>query len=80
MSFMCKDVVDNILEYIDSELDDQTLKALEEHISECPECGEFVKTYKKMLWLSGKLKEKTFVTPEIRDRLKELLKQKLSEG
>lgn len=79
MSFMCKDVVDNILEYIDSELDDETLKALEGHAAECPECSEFVRTYKKMLWLSGKLKEKTFVTPEIRDRLKELLKKKVSE-
>ena len=74
---LCKDVVENIMDYIDSELDYQTLKALEEHLSECPECTSFANTYKKMLDLSGKLKEKTFVTPEIRARLKEFLKKQL---
>lgn len=76
MSFICKDVVENILAYIDSELDHETLVLLEAHTGECPECSEFVKTYRKMLELTGKLKEKTFVTPEIRERLKALLKSK----
>jgi anti-sigma factor RsiW len=74
---MCKDVVENIMGYIDAELDDRTLEELEKHLDECPECKAFVRTYKKMLELSGKLRERTFVTPEIRERLKELLKSKL---
>ncbi len=74
---MCKDVVENIMGYIDAELDDKTLEELEKHLEECPECKAFVRTYKKMLELSGKLRERTFVTPEIRQRLKELLKSKL---
>jgi anti-sigma factor RsiW len=74
---MCKDIVENIMAYIDAELDDKTLEELEKHLDECPECQAFVRTYKKMLELSGKLRERTFVTPEIRQRLKELLKSKL---
>jgi len=74
---LCKDVVENIMDYIDSELDYNTLEALEGHLGECPECKSFASTYKKMLELSGKLKEKTFVTPEIRFRLKEFLKTQL---
>ena len=74
---MCKDVVENIIGYIEAELDDKTLEELERHLHECPECQAFVRTYKKMLELAGKLRERTFVTPEIRQRLKELLKSKL---
>jgi anti-sigma factor RsiW len=74
---MCKDVVENIIGYIEAELDDKTLEELEKHLDECPECQAFVRTYKKMLEITGKLRERTFVTPEIRNRLKELLKSKL---
>jgi len=74
---MCKDVVENIIGYIEAELDDKTLEELERHLDECPECQAFVRTYKKMLELTGKLRERTFVTPDIRQRLKELLKSKL---
>jgi len=77
---ICKDVVDNIMEYIDNELDKKTLEELESHIGECPECRSFVSTYKRMLELSGSLKNKKFVTPEIRNKLKELLKSKKSEN
>ena len=74
---LCKDVVENIMGYIDAELDYQTLNELEKHIDMCPECMAFVMTYRRMLELTGKLKERTFVTPEVRNRLKELLRSKL---
>jgi anti-sigma factor RsiW len=75
--FMCKDLVENIMDYIDNELDMKTLEELEKHASECPECRAFVDTYKRMLELTGKLKDRPFVTPEIRERLKTLLKSKI---
>jgi Predicted transmembrane transcriptional regulator (anti-sigma factor) len=74
---ICKDVVENIIGYIEAELDYRTLEELEKHLHECPECQAFVRTYKRMLELTGKLRERTFVTPEIRMRLKELLKSKI---
>ncbi|NIP30263.1 MAG: hypothetical protein GTO02_09105 [Candidatus Dadabacteria bacterium] len=77
MEICCQSIVENIMDYIDNELDDKTLNALEEHIHICPECKSFVDTYNKMLRMSGDLKNKKFVTPEIRERLKNLIKQKL---
>ena len=75
---MCKDIVDNIVEYIESELDYDTLQELEKHSGECPECQAFIRTYKRMLELTGKLRERTFVTPQIRTRLKDFLKSQVS--
>ena len=74
---MCKDLVENIMDYIDNELDMKTLEELEQHAGECPECRAFIDTYKRMLDLSGKLKGKSFVTPEVREKLKTLLKSKI---
>ena len=73
----CTDVVENIMSYIDQELDQTTLFTLEKHLEICPECKSFVDTYKRMLNLSGNLKNQKFVTPEIRKRLKNLLKTKI---
>ena len=78
MAAICKDIVENIISYIEAELDYKTLEALETHLHECPECQAFVRTYRKMLELTGRLRERTFVTPELRKRLKEVLKSKLN--
>ncbi|MGI9534045.1 MAG: anti-sigma factor family protein [Thermodesulfobacteriota bacterium] len=73
----CKQFVNNIMGFIDKELDHETMHALENHLELCPECKSFVDTYKKMLKMSGSLKNKKFVTPDIRMRLKKLLESKL---
>lgn len=75
--FDCKQFINNIMGYIDKELDHETMHALEKHLELCPECKSIVDTYKKMLKLSGSLKNKKFVTPEIRSRLRKLLESKL---
>jgi len=75
---LCKDVVENIMEYIEAELDDKTLEELEKHASDCPECQAFIRTYKRMLEVTGKLRKSSFVTPEIRMRLKEFLKSRIN--
>ncbi|MGH7792147.1 MAG: anti-sigma factor family protein [Thermodesulfobacteriota bacterium] len=77
---LCKDVVENIMDYLEAELDDQTLEELEKHANDCPECGAFIRTYKKMLELTGRLRSRSFVTPDVRKRLKEFLKSKLKSG
>ena len=73
-NFLCKDVVENIMGYIDAELDYKTLKELERHLDDCPECKAFTRTYKSMLKITSNLRKRTFVTPEIRERLKKCLK------
>jgi hypothetical protein len=76
---MCKDVVEKIIGYIEDGLDLKTVEELENHINSCPECKEFVLTYRMMLDLTGKLREKKFVTSEIRSRLKDCLKSSLRQ-
>jgi hypothetical protein len=75
---MCKDVVENIIDYIEAELDHKTLEELVKHSTDCPECQAFIRTYRRMLELAGQLKKKTFVTPEIRRRLKEFLRSRIN--
>ena len=77
---MCKDVVEKIIGYIEDGLDLKTIEELESHINSCPECKEFVLTYRMMLDLTGKLREKMFVTPEIRSRLKDCLESSLRQN
>jgi anti-sigma factor RsiW len=77
---ICRDVVENIIDYIEKELDDKTLEELEKHASDCPECQAFVRTYTRMLELTGKLKERTFVTPQIRKRLKDFLRSQIKSN
>lgn len=72
----CEKFKENVMDYIDKELDNKTLIELEKHIELCGDCESFVEVYNKMLRASGSLKNKTFVTPEIRSRLKKVLKQK----
>lgn len=74
---LCKDVVENIMGYVEAQLDDKTIEELEKHLDECPECRAFVRSYRRMLELAGKLGERTFVTPDVRKRLKEFLKSQL---
>ena len=72
----CRKFKENVMDYIDRELDSKTLLELEKHMGQCIECEEIVNVYRKMLHASGSLKKRTFVTPEIRERLKKVLKQK----
>jgi len=77
---LCKDIVENIMDYIEAELDDKTLAELEKHATDCLECQAFIRTYKKMLELTGRLRKRSFVTPEVRIRLKEFLRSKLNSS
>ncbi len=79
MAVLCKDIVDNIVGYIDRELDLETMRLLESHIGDCPECRVFLETYKKMLYITGKLRERSSVSPEVRERLKSFLISRVTE-
>jgi anti-sigma factor RsiW len=75
---ICKDVVENIIEYIDAELDDKTLEELENHLYDCPKCNAFVRTYRRMLVLGGKLSEKRVITILFRNKLRIFLISRLN--
>jgi anti-sigma factor RsiW len=47
----CKECVDLLGEYIEGSLPPEQAKALEEHLSLCPPCITFVRTYKATRYL-----------------------------
>ncbi|MGB7291346.1 MAG: zf-HC2 domain-containing protein [Thermodesulfobacteriota bacterium] len=66
---LCKDLVENIIEYIDVQVDFKTRERLENHLDQCPECMTFIGTYRKMLELARKLRQTDFRTNEAQRRL-----------
>ena len=42
----CKDCIELLRDYLDGELPEDEAKRLEEHMSECPPCVDFLRTYK----------------------------------
>lgn len=42
---VCRDVVDLALEYIRQELPEEQANRLEKHLSRCPSCINFIRTY-----------------------------------
>lgn len=44
--FSCKDSVDQLLNYLDGALAADQERHLESHLSECPACVDFLRTYR----------------------------------
>jgi len=44
--FTCKDSIKHLLEFLDGEMPSEEEKRLEEHLSGCPPCLDFLKTYR----------------------------------
>ena len=42
----CKECLDLLCDYLDGELESETVVALEEHFEDCPPCIAFLRTYK----------------------------------
>ncbi|MDQ3262721.1 MAG: anti-sigma factor [Myxococcota bacterium] len=44
--FSCKKSVDALLDYLDGQMSAEEEKHLQEHLSACPPCVDFLRTYK----------------------------------
>jgi anti-sigma factor RsiW len=76
--FQCKDCVDLLLDYVEQTLDADMRRRLDEHLSDCPPCLHFLKTYRKCSEFAEKLKDQRVQIPtEMENRLKSFLKQEL---
>ena len=71
----CKEIIDLLGEYLDGDLDSETAKALEAHLSDCRPCVSFVNTYRGTITASRKLLEEE-IPPELISRLREFLNQR----
>ncbi len=65
----CKDIVDNVLDYIEGYLNFNLVLKFRSHLRECPECNAFVRTYRKVIKLSKRVKEKVVIPARIKSEL-----------
>ena len=74
----CSDCVDLLNEYLDDSLDPALLKRLDEHLSACPPCVNFLSTYRSCKEMGTKMRDQEVSIPrELENRLKDFLKQEL---
>jgi anti-sigma factor RsiW len=74
----CKDCIGLLRDYLDGELPQDESRHLEEHLSECPPCVDFVRTYRATpticKWaLAAKMPE------ELGHKLTEFLRSKIKK-
>jgi anti-sigma factor RsiW len=75
--YTCKDSIELLRDYLDGELPPEEAKHLEEHLSECPPCVDFLQTYratpKVCKWALARK-----MPAELGNRLTEFLRAKLT--
>lgn len=76
----CKDCVDLLMDYIDRTLEPGAQSRLDEHLSSCPPCIHFLKTYRKCTEFSAQLSDQKVQIPrELEVRLQSFLKQEIDK-
>ncbi len=79
--FNCRECVDLLHEYVDGGLDADDHKKLDEHLSACPPCLHFLKTYRSCSELVEQLRDQQVQIPlELQSRLKSFLKNHLGKA
>ena len=76
----CKSCVDLLQEYQDGCLGANKCAEFEEHIAVCAKCRTLVKTYRLTVRLSARTKPLDDLTPEMLERLKNIVIDRFSTG
>lgn len=54
----CKRVLEILSDYVDGELSPDQCQQIQEHLEDCPECHDFVETFRESLELTHNLDKK----------------------
>jgi len=71
----CKEIAALIFDYLNNELSLSTKREFEAHLRICPDCVNFLNTYKKTVKLSRTLRYET-LPDEVRKNVRNFLKRK----
>lgn len=65
-----------LYEYVESELDQETQHKLEEHLSDCSSCLQYVKSYRQIIELTHEhCLPETPMPPALKQKLREFIEQ-----
>jgi len=77
----CQECVDLLYDYLESALDPDLMKQLDEHFAACPPCINFLKTYQSTQEMEHKMSDQEVSVPvEMEERLKDFLREELGIG
>lgn len=74
----CKHVTFSIVDYLSKELNNEATPALEEHLSNCPDCTVFLSTYKKTIRAAKSLPCEN-IPADMENRVRKFLREKINE-
>ena len=73
----CKECLGLLTDYLEGELDDQTVAALEAHFEDCPPCVAFLKTYKTTTNICRDTLKTVEIPMEVQKKLIEFVKSQI---
>ena len=72
----CKELTELISDYVTDQLEPSLKREFEQHLSICPDCVNFLNSYKKTVALTGAL-EPTTLPAKLRNNVMEFLRKKM---
>ena len=74
----CRECTQLLDDFLDSNLDPETARRLEEHLADCPPCVHFLNTYRSCSEMSQKLRDRPVEIPlKLAERIKDFLKNEM---
>ena len=71
----CKECLDLLYDYLEGDLDQETIKSLDEHFQDCPPCISFLNTYKSTTKICRNTLNQVEIPEAIRETLLKVLKE-----
>ena len=69
----CKECLDLLYDYLEGDLDQETIKSLDEHFQDCPPCISFLNTYKSTTKICRNTLNQVEIPEAIRNTLLKVL-------
>ena len=74
----CKELVDLMADYLEGQLDPEVSRDVDQHLTDCPLCLSFLKTYRATTHLIREVACKE-IPPELGERLERFLRERLGK-